>query len=237
MHTLQKQFEREINETVEACGAAALRQYVTSQGGNLSWRVGPDRVLITPTKMNKGKIRFDDVLIVGADSRVLFAAEKREPTGEVRIHLGIYAKRPDIVSIIHAHPTWLTAFALSKPELLQMPWLPEPVIEVGPVALTEYAQPLTEDLARKFDPVIMRHNAFLMRNHGAVVLCREGLSRCFELLEMLETSAKSVAIAQMIGGATPLSREAVKGLAETLRARNARLPGAPGEVKDLADLY
>lgn len=237
MQKLQRQFKRQIGEMVGVCETIALRQYVTSQGGNLSWRVGPGHVLITPTRMNKGKIGFDDIIIVGMDGEVLFAAEGRTPTGEISVHLHIFDKRPDAASIIHAHPVWLTAFALSKPGLLQKPWMPEPVIEVGPVAVTEYAQPLTEELAQKFDPALTRHNAFLMRNHGVVVLCAEGLSRCLELLDMLEVSAKTVAIAKMLGGARPLSPQAVRGLAETVKARNGRLPGAPGEVKDLTDLY
>ena len=237
MNPLQRRFKREIEEMAEVCHAAAERQYTTSHGGNLSWRVAPDAVLITPTKVNKGKIRFDDIVIVGMDKRVRYAAKGRRPTGEVYIHVGIFRKRPDAVSIIHAHPAWITALALSKPELLARAYLPEPTIEVGPVAVTEYAQPLTDELARTFDPAIMRHNAFVMRNHGAVVLSLEGLRRCFELLEMLEMTAKSIAVAEMLGGARPLSRKEIKGLTETMRTRNLRLPGAPGAVKKLTDLF
>jgi len=237
MNSLQRRFKREIEEMVEVCRCAAERKYATSHGGNLSWRVAPDAVLITPTKVNKGKLRARDIVIVGMDQKVRYAANGRRPTGEVYIHIGIFLKRPDAVSIIHAHPAWMTALALSKPELLARAYLPEPTTEVGPVAVTEYAQPLTEKLARTFDPVIMRHNAFLMRNHGVVVLSLEGLRRCFELLEMLEVAAKSIAIAEMLGGARPLSRKEVKGLTETMRTRNLRLPGAPGMVKKLTDLF
>lgn len=237
MHPLQKQYEREIRTMVEACHQAAGRQYVTSHGGNLSWRVAEDEVLITPTKMNKGKLGFDDVVIVGMDKRVHFAAEGRRPTGEVYIHVGIFAKRSDVASIIHAHPPWMTAFAVSKPELLKKPYLPEPVTEVGPTALAEYATPLTEDLAETFDPVVMQYNAFLMRNHGVVLLSVEGLDRCFELLEMMETQAKTVAIAEMLGGAKALSPDEVRKLDHVMRVRNLPLPGAPGRVKSLEELF
>lgn len=237
MDSLQKRFEAEIREMVEVCHALAAREYATSHGGNVSWRVGPDEVLITPTKVNKGKIEFDDIVIVGMERGTKFVAPGRKPTGEVPIHLGLLRKRPDIASVIHAHPPWMTALALSRPELLAKPYLPEPIVEVGPVAVADYAQPLTEELARTFDPVIFRHNAFLMRNHGALMLCAEGAGRCFELLEMMETVAKSVAIAEMLGGAKLLNRNQVQGLNETMRTRNLRLPGAPGQVKDLADLF
>lgn len=237
MSALQKKFERQIHEMVETCHAIAARQYVTSQGGNLSWRVDADHVLITPTRVNKGRIAPDDIVILGLDGSIRHAAPSRKPTGESYIHLGILRKRPDIASVIHAHPAWLTAFAISKPKLLQKAWLPEPVIEVGPVALTEYAQPITEELARKFDPHIERYNAFLMRNHGVVLLSVEGLGRCFELLEMMEVTAQTIAIAHVIGNPKALPSKALDGLAETMRTREIRLPGLPGKVKNLKDLY
>jgi L-fuculose-phosphate aldolase len=237
MSTPQRKFARQIREMVAVCHAIAARQYVTSQGGNLSWRVDADHVLITPTRVNKGAITPKDIVVLGLDGVVRYAAPGRKPTGESYIHLGILRKRPDIASVIHAHPPWLTAFAISKPELLQKPWLPEPVIEVGPMALTDYAQPITEELARKFDPFIERYNAFLMRNHGVVLLSVEGLARCFELLEMMEVTAQTVAIAHVIGNPKPLPRSALNGLAQTMRTRAIRLPGLPGKVKTLEDLY
>jgi len=233
----QKEYEREIRETVAACHSLAARLYVTSHGGNLSWRVAEDTLLITPTKMNKGEVVFDDIVIAGMDGTVKFAAAGRRPTGELPFHLRMFRKRSDIRTIIHAHPPWMTAFALARPELLRRPFLPEPIFEVGPVATTEYAAPLTDDLAHTFDPVIMRYNAFLMRNHGVVMLCREGMGRCLQLLEMMETTAKSIAIAEMLGGAKALDDEAVGMLDQTLRTRGLPLPGAAGEARSLRELF
>ena len=237
MHVLQERYRPQIEEMVEACHRLAERRYVASHGGNLSWRVAPDDVLITPTKVNKGRISFGDISVVGMNQQTKYAGKGVKPTGEVYIHIGILKRRADIKSIIHAHPPWMTALAISRPELLRKAFLPEPVIEVGPVALTEYAQPLTEDLARAFDPVVMRHNAFLMKNHGAVMLSVDGIGRCFDLLEMIELAAQSIAIAEMLGGAQPLGTKQVKGLTETMRVRGLSMPGAPGQVADLADLY
>lgn len=54
---------------------------------------------------------------------------------------------------------------------------------------------------------------------------------------MMEETAKTIAVAEMMGGAKPLPPEDVKALAETMRTRNLPMPGAPGEVKDLLDLF
>ena len=40
----------------------------------------------------------------------------------------------------------------------------------------------------------------------------------------------------MLGGAKLLNRKEVHGLNETMRTRNLRLPGAPGQVKNLEEL-
>ena len=83
----------------------------------------------------------------------------------------------------------------------------------------------------------MRYNAFLMRNHGAVLLSVDGLDRCFELFEMMENTAKTIAIAEMLGGARPLSADAVRTLNQVMQVRNLPMPGAPGKVKDIGQLF
>ncbi|MGB4140583.1 MAG: class II aldolase/adducin family protein, partial [Limnochordia bacterium] len=64
MHKLQQQYQEQIQELVDACVRVAELGYVTSHGGNLSYRVDGSVVLITPTKVAKRKIKFDDVCII-----------------------------------------------------------------------------------------------------------------------------------------------------------------------------
>ena len=74
MHKLQQQYQEQIQELVDACVRVA-ELGVTSHGGNLSYRVDGSVVLITPTKVAKRKIKFDDVCIIDMDGNVLFAKE------------------------------------------------------------------------------------------------------------------------------------------------------------------
>lgn len=237
MHPLQKKYKTQIEEMVCVCHELAAARHVTSHGGNLSWRVSENEILITPTKVAKGRMAFEHIVIVAPDRSVLCAEGGMKPTGEIYTHLLIYGKRPDARSVIHAHSPWLTALALSKPELMQKAFLPEPAIEVGPVAVTDYAAPISEALAATFEPFLEKHNAFLMRNHGVIALCVEGIRRCFDLLEMLETTAKTVAVAEMLGGARPLTRQQISELTDIVRARGLPMPGLPGRNTDLGALY
>ena len=104
MHQLQERFEAEISEMVEASVRLGELGYATSHGGNLAFRVDNDILLITPTKVVKRKIRFEDIVVIDLKGKTLFASEGRRPSGEKFMYLKILDKRPDIKGVIHAHP-------------------------------------------------------------------------------------------------------------------------------------
>lgn len=237
MDEMQKKFIKEIEEMVETCVRLGDLGYVTSQGGNVSYRVNENTVLITPTQVSKRRITFEDIIILNLNGEVLFAAQGRRPTGETPFHLNIMRKRSDIKGLVHAHPPTLTGFALTDSDILSRPLLPEPVIEVGPVVRVRYEEPISDKLAAAFDNVVDRANAFLMENHGVLVCSSEGAGRALELLEMLEAMAYSVFVASIVGKVNEISTEEVANLEKTIKIRNLRLPGKPGIVKGLSDVY
>ncbi len=237
MHTLQKQHEKAIQELTLAAVRLAEAGYVTSHGGNLSSRTEGGDILITPTKVPKRELRFDDIVILSPEGEVRFAAPGRAPTGETPIHLNILKKRPDVKGLIHAHPPILTGFSLIDEEILSRPFLPEPVIELGPVLYVRYEEPLSQRLAEAFDEVVERSNAFLMRNHGVMICSPEGPLRALELLEMLEQAARSVEVAAAFGRVNTIPLAEVQKLERTIRTRGLPMPGLPGVIRKLAEAY
>jgi ribulose-5-phosphate 4-epimerase/fuculose-1-phosphate aldolase len=237
MTELQRKYEKQI----AALSAASIRcselGFVASQGGNLSARVADDVVLITPTKLAKRRVLFDDVCIIRMNGEVLYAAEGRRPTGEVPMHTHIYEKRPDIRALVHAHPPVLTGFAIAHSDLLSKPLLPEPVLELGPVLRAPYAEPLTDRLAANMDTVIDRANAILMDNHGVIVMSYEDIERALDLLEMLEAMAASVATAVALGHVEFISDEELANLDNVSRVRAQPCPGKPGVFSSLTEAY
>ena len=89
MNELQKRFEKEINEVVEVCRHAGELGFGASSGGNVSYKVDEDLVLITPTGIVKRKIGFDDICIVNAEGQPVYIPEGRKPTGEMFMHLHV----------------------------------------------------------------------------------------------------------------------------------------------------
>ncbi len=236
MNELQRQYAPMIEELVAASHRCAALGYVQSQGGNLSQRVGNGHVLITPTKKNKADLCFDDICVVTEAGETLYAPAGGKPTGELPFHLRILSKRPDLKAVVHAHPPVLTGFAINGGDWLRKPYLPEPVLEVGPMVMVPYAEPLSDELACAFDAVIDRSNGFLMQNHGALMCSTESAKRALELLEMVEAQAKSLVVAITLGGARVLPREDVKNLERTLSTRGQSLPCAPGVATGLIEL-
>ncbi len=237
MHQLQKQYQDQIVELAESSVRLAELGYVTSHGGNLSYRVAEDVVLITPTKVAKRKVTFDDVCIIDMSGQVLYTKEGRKPTGETPFHLRIFQLRPDLTGLVHAHPPVMTGFAIANTDLLTKAFLPEPIIEVGPMVTVEYAEPLSDELAQAFDDKLPYANAFLMKNHGAIVTSPDGVERALEFFEMMEAAAKSILVAKLLGGAEEIAKDDVGNLERTMKTRGLPMPGAPGKVNGLLELF
>jgi len=234
--TLFAKYENEIAAFVRVCGRLAKHLYATSHGGNLAWRLEEDLILITPTQVNKGDVGPEDVVFIDMEGNVV--AGTRRPTGEKPMYLRFFAERPDIVSVIHCHAPYVGAVAILKGKnWLMRPLYPETTIEIGPVPVVPYAEPLTEQLAQNFVPFLPRHNAFIMENHGLVMMTRQDIGWTMMLVEELESTAQSIVAALQMGEIKELSRQDVTNLARVMKTRSLPLCGAPGVNESLVELY
>ena len=80
----------------------------TTSGGNLSIREARGDVWITPARVDKGGATRDDIVCVRPDGDI----GRHKPSSELPFHRAIYAARPDIWGIVHAHPVALVAFSI-----------------------------------------------------------------------------------------------------------------------------
>jgi L-fuculose-phosphate aldolase len=233
---LREKYAPCVESFIRVCHRLAQNLYVTSHGGNLAWKLDDDLLLITPTKMNKGVIGHEDVVFIDLKGKVMEGA--RRPTGETPMYLKFFNERPDIQSVIHCHPPAACALAINKGKnWLMRPLFPETTIEIGPVPVVPYAEPLTEELANNFVPFLTRYNSFIMENHGLVTMTRGDIEWTMLNVEELESTAHSIILALQAGGIKELDREAVRRLSNVMRIRALPLSGAPGVVKSLEELY
>lgn len=160
--------------------------YTPATAGNLSVRLDPRTLLVTPTGASKHLLRSSDMVLVDLDGHRLEGA--RNATSELGMHLAFYREREDVQAVIHAHPPIATAFACAGhalDELLSQ----EAAMILGPVPLAPYATTGTDEVADSLRSLIPAYDAMLLANHGAVV-CGISLFDAFCKMETLEHVAQ-----------------------------------------------
>ena len=163
-----------------------------------------------------------DLLLVNMRGELL-AGEGR-PSSEVRMHLAVYEKRPDVEAIVHAHPPLLTAFTLAGVPFMADA-LPEVWLTIGPVPTAPYATPSTDEVPKSIAPFIEKHHAILLERHGSLTMGKD-LKQAFLRLEKLEHAARDAALRvhfEPVSSrpAVPVGAEKTGGT-EVLRGRSRR---------------
>jgi L-fuculose-phosphate aldolase len=175
------------------------RQYVDGNGGNISVRLGTRFVLCTPTMLSKGDLEPADICLSDLDGNIL--AGNRSRTSELLLHLEIYKANPRAQAVVHCHPPYATAFAVTgttPPNGL----ISEYEIFIGPAAVAPYETPGTKAFAETVLPFVMDHNTILLTNHG-IVCWADTVMHAEWLVEIFETCCKTYLLAKQIG--KPLS--------------------------------
>ncbi|MDR3721745.1 MAG: class II aldolase/adducin family protein [Candidatus Acidoferrales bacterium] len=206
------------------------RGYVASTDGNISVRLGPDRILMTPTAMCKGMMTPEDLVVIDLEGQRVSGL--RKPSSELGMHLLIYCLRPDVNAVCHAHPPTATGYAAAGLPL-DKPILCELVIGLGCIPVARYATPGTSELSAAIEPYVQGHDAILMANHG-VVTYGPDLLTSFLRMETTEHFAQVSLVTERLGKTVLLSGTDVEKLV-AVRARYGAaaqrdLPAAPAQA-------
>ena len=175
----------------------------TTSGGNLSIRDDDGAVWITPARVDKGTLRRDDIVRVRADGTV---DGLHLPSSEYPFHRAIYAARPDLRAIVHAHPVALVAFSIAR-KAPDTRLLPQTHRVCGEVGFAPYALPGSEALGRNIAETFAGgYSCVILENHG-VVSGGASLREAFERFETLEFCGKTIIKGSLLGTVQYLSDE------------------------------
>ena len=191
------------------------RGMVAANYGNISVKVGPDEFLCTPTGVSKGFMTPEYICKVNSKGEVLQAYEGFRPSSEIKMHLRVYKERPDVMSVVHAHPMYATGFAIAGIPLTA-PIMPEAVIALGCVPIAEYGTPSTEEIPDHVAKYLQHYDAVLLENHGARAYS-DSLLNAYHQMESVEFYAQLMFISKLLGGPKELSEAQVKRLYEIRR--------------------
>jgi L-fuculose-phosphate aldolase len=168
---------------VETARAMVARGLVAAAMGNVSVRVG-DQVHITPSGMRYRAMGPADLVTLGLDARVL--AGEHRPSVEHPIHLAVYAARPDVRAIVHAHGVHAMAWGCLRQPLDT--GVEELEAVGGAVGVAPYAAPGSPELAAGVVAALGSRGAVLMARHGALGVGRE-LEDALDVCEIVERQA------------------------------------------------
>ncbi len=197
------------------------RGMVAANDGNFSVRISENEVLCTPTGVSKGFMTPEYICKVDLDGNVLQANKGFRPSSEIKMHLRVYKERPDVKSVVHAHPLYATTFAIAGIPLTQ-PIMPEAVIALGCVPIAKYGTPSTVEIPDAVSEHLQYFDAVLLENHGALAYS-DTLLNAYHKMESLEFYARLLWQTMQIGGPQELDKEQVEKLYEIRRQMG--LPG------------
>jgi len=172
-----------------------MRQFVDGNGGNISYRIGPNEVICTPTLVSKFDLTPEDLCLVDLEGNQVAGTKPR--TSEIFLHLEIYKAVPEAKAAVHCHPPHATAYAITgrvPPNLV----IPEFEVFVGKVAISPYETPGTEAFAKTVLPYVKQHNTVLLSNHG-IVCWADTVTHAEWYAEVLETYCWTLLVATQLG--------------------------------------
>jgi L-fuculose-phosphate aldolase len=209
--TSQSQLRADI---VEVGRRMYARGYTASNDGNISVRLGSDRLLMTPKNVCKGFMTPDMMCITDLEGRKIQG--DRDPSSEMLMHLEVYRQRADVQAVVHAHPPIATGFAVAGIPL-DRAVLAEVLTTLGSIPIAEYATPSTRELPEAVRKYVKAHDGMLLANHGALTVGTDLYSAYYKM-ETIEHFAKISLVARLLGRENLISREEVmrlQGLRDT----------------------
>jgi len=177
----------------------------TTSGGNISMIDQNGDIWVTPSAIDKGSLRASDIICVKRDGTIV---GKHKPSSEFPFHKAIYEARPDIKSVIHAHPPALVSFSIVR-QIPNTNIISQAKHICGPIGYASYRLPGSNDLGDVIAEEFKKgHKAVIMENHG-IVLGGSNLTDAYERFEALEFCARTILYGSQIGTPKYLTDEQI----------------------------
>ena len=178
---MRKSLSQQVIDTCYAMNAGGINQ---GTAGNVSIRF-EDGFLVTPSGVAYDKLVPNDIVYVRKDG---VAESLLEPSSEWRMHLDIYAARPEAGAVIHAHSTFATALSCLRKDIPAFHYM---VAVAGgmDIKCSNYALFGTQDLSDTMMMALKDRRACLLGTHGMICF-HDNLNKTLWLAVEVETLAK-----------------------------------------------
>jgi ribulose-5-phosphate 4-epimerase/fuculose-1-phosphate aldolase len=199
----------------KACRVLGKLELTKSASGHISARVpGTDTLLIRARGPGETGVRFtapDDVITVDFDGKKLSGRADLEPPQEVFIHTWLYRTRPELGSVLHAHPATVVLFTICNKPLLPIYGAYDPTsLRLLMEGIPTYPRSITvsnDALGQEFSAA-MPGRACLMRGHG-VTTCGKGVEEATLTAIKLNELAEMNYRAHLLGNPQPIPADEI----------------------------
>ncbi|MBN2201549.1 class II aldolase/adducin family protein [bacterium] len=199
-------------EIIEVGRRMWIKGWVASNDGNISIRLKGGGFLATATGVSKGFLTPAMLVRLDRNGRPAPGRNRHRPSSEIRMHLEVYRRRPDIGAVVHGHPPYATAFAVAGIPL-DRNILPEAVLTLGAVEVAPYGTPSTDEIPDAIAPLIECSDVVLLANHGALAFGADLLT-AYHRMETLEHTATITHLAMGLGRVKTIPKAQMKKLME-----------------------
>jgi L-fuculose-phosphate aldolase len=210
---IQDKYKSERKEVAYFMRRLYRHGLTTTSGGNISFRLSEDLILITPSATDKGRMKWKEVGIINIFGENLTPHLK--PSIETAMHLAIYKKKKEVLAIVHAHPVFASLFTAIKAKI-NTNLTAEAKAILGDPLFVQYAVMGSIALADAAAENIMISDILLLENHG-ILTTGSNLLQAFDKIEVLENAAKMTLMAEMTGRKRPLNKARILELERLFR--------------------
>jgi L-fuculose-phosphate aldolase len=182
---------------------------VEGTSGNLSARLGDDRVVMSPSSLPYETMTEDDLVVMDLEGNVVEGS--RAPTSEKALHLACLRRHPELGAVIHSHAKYATMFAITHRPI---PCVIEEfdIYVGGEVPVARYELTGSDELGEEVSRHVAERGAVLMANHGLLTVGKD-LAGALKVARLVERTAEIVWGAQALGPVVPLPEATVKRFA------------------------
>jgi L-fuculose-phosphate aldolase len=181
---------------IDAGRRLGARGLISAAEGNLSVRLSPEVLLVTPSGRRKDELAPHDLVAVhiGHDETGARSASGSPPSSDLAIHLALYAARPDVGAVAHAHLPASMALTLAG-EVPDPACLPETALLLPRLPFVPFEEMGSLELAGRIvaamtDGPAPLADAALLERHGAVAVGRD-LVAAVDRLELIEVLCRT----------------------------------------------
>ena len=203
-----------LREDVALANRILERMGLSRAFGHASARIPGTDTFLLPTRRSPGLAQADNLLVIDTEGRVLEG--DGEPNSEFWIHARLYAARPDVGGVVHAHPDACVCLTqVGQPHRVvhnQGGIFADGVPEYSRIGLIR-----TRELGELLAATLGKGSAVMMRGHGITTAYGDVRAATIAACYLEESASMQLRMLAAAGGDAARMRAYTREEAEGLR--------------------